>query len=85
MNDLGLTIISHAGAVWGSLDEKYSEPKFWAGVLDAHPDTNIVLAHLDGKWRYEVFDLCKKYPNCYMDCSALLVGCLPIPTPPSPD
>lgn len=71
VNDLGLTVISHAGAAWGSLDEKFSEPRFWAGVLDRYPDTNIVLAHLGGKWRSQVFELCQEYPNCYTDCSAL--------------
>jgi predicted TIM-barrel fold metal-dependent hydrolase len=32
---------------------------------------NIVLAHLGGKWRAEVFELCQEYPNCFTDCSAL--------------
>jgi predicted TIM-barrel fold metal-dependent hydrolase len=71
VNDLGLTVISHAGAAWGSLDEKFSEPRFWEGVLDEYPDTNIILAHLGGKWRSQVFELCLQYPNCYTDCSAL--------------
>jgi uncharacterized protein len=71
VNDLGLTIITHTGAAWGSLEEKYSEPRFWEDVLQRYPDTNIVLAHLGGKWRNETFELCQRYPNCYTDCSAL--------------
>jgi predicted TIM-barrel fold metal-dependent hydrolase len=71
VNDLGLTIVTHAGAAWGSLEERYSEPLFWREVLERCPDTNIVLAHLGGKWREQVFDLCREFPNCYTDCSAL--------------
>ncbi len=71
VSDLGLTVITHAGAAWGSLEEKYSEPRFWTGVLERYPDTNIVLAHLGGRWRHQVFELCKEYSNCYTDCSAL--------------
>lgn len=71
VDDLGLTIVTHAGAAWTSLEEKFSEPRYWAEVLDRYPDTNIVIAHLGGKWRSQAFELCQKYPNCYADCSAL--------------
>ena len=65
VDDLGLTIVTHAGAAWTSLEEKFSEPRYWAEVLDRYPDTNIVIAHLGGKWRSQAFELCQKYPNCY--------------------
>jgi predicted TIM-barrel fold metal-dependent hydrolase len=64
-------VIAHAGAAWGSLNEKYSEPLFWEGMLKAHPDTNLVLAHLGGRWRFQVMELCQRFDNCYTDISAL--------------
>lgn len=71
VDELGLVVITHAGAAWGSLEEKYSEPSFWTGVLQRYPDTNIVLAHLGGRWRQQAYQMCKEHPNCYTDCSAL--------------
>jgi len=71
VNDLGLVIITHAGAAWGSLDEKFSEPDFWKEVLQRYPDTNVVLAHLGGRWRQQTYRMCREFPNCYTDCSAL--------------
>ena len=71
VDELGLTVVSHTGAAWGSLEERYSEPSYWTDVLERYPDTNIVLAHLGGKWRHQVIQMCKAYPNCYTDCSAL--------------
>lgn len=71
VDDLGLAVVTHAGAAWTSLEEKFSEPKYWAEVLERYPDTNIVIAHLGGKWRLQALELCERYPNCYTDCSAL--------------
>lgn len=71
VDELGLVIITHAGAAWGSLEEKYSEPSFWTDVLRRYPDTNIVLAHLGGRWRQKAYQMCKEFSNCYTDCSAL--------------
>ncbi|MHC1681239.1 MAG: amidohydrolase family protein [Methanomassiliicoccales archaeon] len=71
VDELGLVVITHAGAAWGSLEEKYSEPSFWTEVLQRYPNTNIVLAHLGGRWRQQAYQMCKEYPNCYTDCSAL--------------
>jgi len=71
VDDLGLTIVTHAGAAWGSLEEKYSEPSYWTDVLERYPDTNLVLAHLGGRWRQQTYHMCKEYRNCYTDCSAL--------------
>ena len=71
VDELGLVVITHAGAAWGSLEEKYSEPSFWTDVLNRYPDTNIVLAHLGGRWRQQAYRMCKEHPNCFTDCSAL--------------
>jgi predicted TIM-barrel fold metal-dependent hydrolase len=71
VDDLGLTIITHAGAAWGSLDERYSEPRFWTEILERYPDTTVVLAHLGGRWRQQTYQMCQEYPNCFTDCSAL--------------
>jgi hypothetical protein len=71
VDDLGLTVITHAGAAWTSLDEKYAEPRYWEEVLERYPDTNMVIAHLGGKWRSQVLEMCERYPNCFTDCSAL--------------
>ncbi len=71
VDELGLTIITHSGAAWGSLEEKFSEPAYWTEVLERYPDTNIVMAHLGGRWRQQVYDMCTEFPNAYTDCSAL--------------
>ena len=71
IDDLGLVVITHAGAAWGPLDDKFTEPRFWSDVLARYPDTKVVLAHLGGKWRAQTYELCAKYPNCYTDVSAL--------------
>jgi len=71
VDDLGLTLITHAGAAWTSLDDKYAEPKYWTEFLDKYPDTNLVIAHLGGKWRQQVLEMCDTYSNCFTDCSAL--------------
>lgn len=71
VDELGLVIITHAGAAWGSLDERFSEPAFWEDVLQRYPDTKVVMAHLGGRWRQQTYRMCQEYPNCYTDCSAL--------------
>jgi len=71
VDELGLTIITHSGAAWGSLEEKFSEPAYWTEVLERYPDTKIVMAHLGGRWRQQVYDMCREFPNAYTDCSAL--------------
>jgi len=71
VDDLGLVMVTHAGAAWTSLDEKHAEPRFWEEFLERYPDTNLVIAHLGGKWRSQALELCERYPNCYADCSAL--------------
>ena len=70
-NDLGLSVVTHAGAAWGPLDDKYTRPSFYDEVLSKYPDLKVIIAHLGGKWRAETYELCAKHANCYTDISAL--------------
>lgn len=71
MDDLEMMVITHTGASWGPLDEKYSHPKHYRKVLDEFPSLRIVLAHLGGKWKSEAYDLLEEFDNAFTDCSAL--------------
>jgi uncharacterized protein len=71
VDELGLMIVSHSGAVWGPLNEELSRPSYFAPVLESHENLKLVIAHLGGKFRDEVWPLLEKYPNVYTDCSAL--------------
>ena len=70
-NDLELAVVTHAGAAWGPLDDKFTRPSFYDEVLGRYPDLKVIIAHLGGKWRAETYDLCAKHANCYTDISAL--------------
>ncbi len=70
-DDLGLIAVTHAGAAWGPLEEKYNRPLFFDEVLERYPDLKVVIAHLGGKYRHETYDLCARHSNCYTDISAL--------------
>lgn len=70
-NDLGLIAVTHAGAAWGPLDDKYTHPSFYDEVLQRYPDLKVMIAHLGGKFRQETYELCAKHSNCYTDISAL--------------
>jgi len=69
--EYGLVVVSHTGASWGPLDERYCHPIFFREVLESFPSLNIVLAHLGGKWREEAYELVMRYDNAWTDCSAL--------------
>jgi predicted TIM-barrel fold metal-dependent hydrolase len=71
MEEHGLIVVTHAGASWGPLDEEYSHPKHFLPVLEKHPEIKLVIAHLGGKFRAETYELAKRFPNVYTDCSAL--------------
>ena len=71
MEEHGLIVVTHAGASWGPLDENYSHPKHFAPILEKHPEMRLVVAHLGGKFRAETYELAKRFPNVYADCSAL--------------
>jgi predicted TIM-barrel fold metal-dependent hydrolase len=70
-NDHNLAVVTHGGAAWGPLEEKFCRPSFYDEVLTKYPDLKVIIAHLGGKWRPETFELCAKHSNCYTDISAL--------------
>jgi len=70
-DELGLMVVSHSGAVWGPLNEELSKPSYFSSVLDHHENLKVVIAHLGGKFREELWPLLERYPNVYADCSAL--------------
>jgi predicted TIM-barrel fold metal-dependent hydrolase len=71
VRDMGLIVISHAGASWGPLDEEKSRPIHLRPVLERYPDVNIIVAHLGGKYRADTYQLAPHFDNLYTDCSAL--------------
>ena len=71
VDDLGLMVVSHSGAVWGPLDEEASRPSYYADVLEKHHNLKLVIAHMGGKFREELPPLVHKFENVYTDCSAL--------------
>ena len=71
VEDHDLIVVTHGGASWGPLDDKYTHPALFDEVLARHPELKLVIAHLGGKFRAETYALAKKYPKVYTDCSAL--------------
>ncbi len=71
MEDLGMAIVTHSGAAWGPLDDRFTEPRFYEPVFQRFPDLKIVIAHLGGKWRMSTFEICQRYENAYADISAI--------------
>lgn len=71
VDDLGLVVVSHAGMALPPLDEKYCRPSYLRRVADNHPDLNIIVAHLGGKFFDELLPLLRSCDNVYTDCSAL--------------
>lgn len=71
IDDLGLTVVTHAGMALPPLDEKYCHPSDFSKVAEDHPEMNIIIAHLGGKFHSELLPLMEKHGNIYTDCSAL--------------
>jgi predicted TIM-barrel fold metal-dependent hydrolase len=71
VDDLGLVVTTHAGAAWGPLEEDFNRPARFAGVLEKHERMRLVIAHMGGKFRKEMYDLLARFPNAYTDISAL--------------
>lgn len=71
VRDMGLLVVTHAGASWGPLDEERSRPIHLRPVLEKYPDINIIVAHLGGKYRADTYEMASHYDNMYTDCSAL--------------
>jgi predicted TIM-barrel fold metal-dependent hydrolase len=71
VDEYGMAVVTHSGAVWGPLDENFSRPSYYREVLDKYHDLKLIIAHLGGKFREEMFPLVEAYDNAYTDCSAL--------------
>ncbi|MDD1747620.1 MAG: amidohydrolase family protein [Methanomassiliicoccales archaeon] len=71
LDDHGMVVVTHSGAVWGPLNEELSRPSYYSKVLEKHERLKLVIAHMGGKYRDEMFPLLAKHENAYTDCSAL--------------
>ena len=70
--DLGLPILFHAGMSWEPGSRLlYGHPLRFENVAADFPKLSIVLAHLAWPWVVEAVALALKYPNIYLDTSAL--------------
>ena len=70
--DLGIPILFHAGMSWEPGSRlKYGHPLRFEDVAADFPKLNIVLAHLAWPWVVDAVALALKYPNVYLDTSAL--------------
>ena len=70
--ELRIPVLFHAGMSWepGSRLE-YGHPLRFENVAADFPELQIVLAHLAWPWVMEAVALALKYPNVYLDTSAL--------------
>ncbi len=69
---LRIPILFHAGMSWApNAPLKYGQPIHFENVAADFPNLNIVLAHLAWPWVPEAVALALKYPNVYLDTSAL--------------
>jgi predicted TIM-barrel fold metal-dependent hydrolase len=71
VDDLGLIVTTHAGAAWGPLGDDFSRPMRFDAVLAKHENMRLVVAHMGGKFRPEMYELLAKHENAYTDISAL--------------
>lgn len=70
--DLGLPVLFHAGMSWEPGSRlQYGHPLRFENVAADFPDLRIVLAHLAWPWVVDAVALALKYPNVYLDTSAL--------------
>lgn len=69
---LKIPILFHAGMSWEPGSKlKYGHPLRFEDVAVDFPALNIVLAHLAWPWVVDAVALALKYPNVYLDTSAL--------------
>ncbi len=70
--ELGIPILFHAGMSWEPGSRlKYGHPMRFEDVAAEFPKLKIVLAHLAWPWVVDAVALALKYPNLYLDTSAL--------------
>ncbi len=69
---LGIPILFHAGMSWEPASRlAFGQPLRFERVAAEHPRLRIALAHLAWPWVVEAVALALKYPNVYLDTSAL--------------
>ncbi len=69
---LGVPIVFHAGMSWEPASPlAFGQPLRFERAAAEHPRLRIVLAHLAWPWVAEAVALALKYPNVYLDTSAL--------------
>jgi predicted TIM-barrel fold metal-dependent hydrolase len=70
--DLGIPVLFHAGMSWEPGSRlQYGHPMRFENVAADFPGPRIVLAHLAWPWVVDAVALALKYPNVYLDTSAL--------------
>lgn len=70
--DLGIPVLFHAGMTWEPGSRMaLGQPMRFERVAAEHPRLRVVLAHLAWPWVQEAVALALKYPNVYLDTSAL--------------
>ncbi len=70
--DLGIPIVFHAGMSWEPGSRLvYGHPMRFEAVAAEHPQLRMVISHLAWPWVVEAVALALKYPNVYLDTSAL--------------
>lgn len=70
--DLEIPVIFHCGMSWEpGVKLKYANPLLLEDIAFDFPDLNIVIAHFAWPWVLEAVTLALKYPNIYIDTSAL--------------
>ena len=69
---LGIPVIIHSGLSWEPKARlKWAQPLLVEDVAADFPRLNIVIAHLGWPWVLDSVALALKYPNIYLDTSAL--------------
>jgi predicted TIM-barrel fold metal-dependent hydrolase len=70
--DLGIPILFHSGMSWEPGSRlQYGHPMRFENVAADFPKLRLVLAHLAWPWVVDALALALKYPNLYLDTSAL--------------
>lgn len=71
-SSLNIPIVFHAGLTWEpGARMRFGQPVYFEDVAADFPNLKIVLAHLAWPWVTEAVALALKYPNVYLDTSAL--------------
>ncbi|MBN1808082.1 MAG: amidohydrolase family protein [Planctomycetes bacterium] len=76
IQELGLPITSHAGAVhFGNHCINWADPSGWSQVAWDFPELTIVIAHMGGNYHYEALAAAEACPNVYLDTAFLQHFC----------